>query len=96
MEVTGDAALTANDANYATITVQKRPVAAPGTPTSVVAADTDTAGTGDWAAWTPVPLGALANASFVAGDVFTVTVAKEGSGVSLPDLLLTLNYKRTA
>lgn len=73
------AALTANDTNYAEITVKK------GSTDVVTQRDTTTSDTGDWVAGTSIPLTiAQAGASLVLeqGESFVVAKAAAASGVS--------------
>lgn len=75
--------VTANDTDYATITIKKRPASDYTTPATVATLITNVAG-GSWVAFTPKSLGTLTNAAMAAGDVLTATIAKAGSGVSIP------------
>lgn len=79
-----DAALTADDTNYATLTVKTRDGA--GGAASTVASVTTkiTGGSGDWTAFVPVSLGTLSNAALAAGALLTFTIAKSGTGVAVP------------
>lgn len=86
-----DAALTANDTNFASLLVDKRPASAPGTPANVATLTTEVA-SGSWVAWTAVSLGTLSNEDFEAGDVFTFEITKDGTGVVVPDGVLVLDY----
>lgn len=79
------AALTADDTNYATITVSKRTAGA--SKTTVATAVTNVAGTGSWTAWSPV--GFALTAAVSAADTLQIEVAKAASGVQLPALTLT-------
>lgn len=83
------AALTADNSNFATITVAKR--TAGGGAVTIATATTKTAGgggTGNWVAWTPLVIPASAGASLAPGDAITVTIAKSGTGVVVPQLWL--------
>lgn len=86
-----DAALTADNTNYATITIKVRDGAG-GAASTVVALTTEITGSGDWTAFTKVDLGTLANAVIPAGAVLTKTVAKAASGVQLPSHALVLEF----
>lgn len=81
------AALTAHDANYATITVS-RYTAAGGSKTTVATATTKiTGGTGDWTAFVPVEIALSAtpaNLILESGSILTYEVAKAASGVAIP------------
>lgn len=76
-------AVTANDTNYATVTVSKRTGAGGAV---VIASRTTqiTGGSGNIVAFVPVTLTlTAANQLLAAGDVLTVAVTKTGSGVAL-------------
>lgn len=80
------AGLTANDTNYATITIS-RYTAAGGSKTTVAQITTQTTGgggTGNWTAFVPVPITLSSNTSLEAGATLTYEVAKAASGVQLP------------
>ena len=78
------AALTADNTNYATITVSARD-AAGGNKTTIASRTTQITGSGNWTAWVPVPLTVTAVTSHVAaGGTITYEVAKAGTGVQLP------------
>ncbi len=87
-----NAALTADNSNYATITIAKRSSA--GASTTLATAVTNVAGTGSWSAWTVLTLTVSSNA-LVAGDMLTFTITKTGTGVVVPnsvyDVLWTVN-----
>lgn len=78
------AAVTANDTDYATITVRKRDGA--GGAASVIASVTTkiTGGSGNWTAFVAVSLGTITNADLLAGDILTVEITKAASGVAIP------------
>lgn len=83
------AALTADATNNATITVNKRTAAAPGTAVPIAIGVTAPSGansTGSWTAWQAVPLTIQTGAgSFVSpGDAITITITKGGTGVVVP------------
>lgn len=82
LQVVPGAALTADAANNATITVRKR--LASGADGGVVATlVTDIAG-GSWVQWVAKSLGAITNGSLAAGDFLTIAIAKGGTGVVVP------------
>jgi hypothetical protein len=88
------ATLTASDTNYATIVVSRRD-ANGGNRVTGVSASTQTVGsggTGSWSAFGTVSLGSLSNTSLTAGQKLTVEVTKTGLGVSLPILILQIEY----
>lgn len=79
------AALTADDTNFATITVTKR--TAGGSTVTIATATTKTSasgGTGNWTAWSPVTIPVSAGASVAAGDLVSVAITKSGTGVVVP------------
>jgi hypothetical protein len=85
------AALTADNTNNATITVNKRTVAAPGTPVALAIATTSIAGansTGNWVAFTTFNMTLVAGAFLAPGDEITVVITKGGTGVVIPALFL--------
>lgn len=84
IELVPAAALTADDTDYATITVRKRDGA--GGAASVIASVTTkiTGGSGNWTAFVPVSLGTITNADLLAGDILTVEITKAASGVAIP------------
>lgn len=76
-----NAALVANDANYAGIGVSRR-AASGGGSTLIASATTQiTGGTGDWTAFEPVPLGLVASGALPAGHQLTLRTEKDGSKV---------------
>lgn len=76
------AALVPDNANNATILVQKRDGAG-GAPVTVATKQT-TVANGGMTAFVPYDLGAITNGSFVPGDVLTVSITKAGTGVVVP------------
>lgn len=93
VQLVPDAALTADDTNYATISVHKRAAADYTTKVDVAEVTTETDGTGDFVAWTPVDFG-LTPVSFAEGDILTFEIAKAGTGVVVPDSVLSLTYRK--
>lgn len=83
------AALTANDATYASIILSKRTQALPGTAVPIASFTTQTTGqalgSGSWVAWTAV-IGAAAGtvAGFSQGDMLTLQITKTSTGVVVP------------
>lgn len=77
------AALTADNANNATLTLRKRDGAG-GAALSVAAATTNVAGTGSWSAFQGVSLGTVSNTALEAGNVLTFEISKAGTGVVVP------------
>lgn len=78
------AALTADNTNYATITVSKRDSAG-GTKTTVASRTTQVTGSGSWTAFVPVELTLAAAADILnAGGTLTFEIAKAGTGVVVP------------
>ena len=84
--------LTADDTNYATITVATRDGEGGGATTLKAVTTKITGGTGDWSAFTSVDFGTLSSAAVDAGGVLTLTIAKSGSGVAVPGGVLTVVY----
>ena len=84
IRIVPQAALTGDNANNATILIQKRTGA--GGPTTV-ATITTTVANGNWVAFVPVNI-PLTTANVLAGDVLTVTISKGGTGVVVPALQL--------
>jgi hypothetical protein len=88
------AAVTASDANHATITIVRRD--ADGSNQATVVAETTqtvgAGGTGSWTAFSTVFLGSLGNTSLTAGQKLTVAIAKTGLGVALPVLSVQIEY----
>ena len=72
------AALTADNANYATILIQKRTGA--GAPSTVATVTTQITGSGNWTAFVPVNI-PISAGLVLAGDVLTFTISKTGTGV---------------
>lgn len=91
--------LTANAANYATITLSSRNGAGGNALTLGTTNTTPTAngGTGNWSQWNTVTLNVAAfdptNAVIPLGGMATVTVAKQGSGVIVPAGTLTMRVR---
>jgi hypothetical protein len=77
------AALTANNSNYETLTVAKRTNG--GGATTIASVTTQITGSGNWTAFTNVPIPLAAAVEFVKpGDSITFTVTETGSGVAIP------------
>lgn len=78
------AALTADPANNATILIQKR--TAGGAPVTIATVTTTTAagGTGNWTAWQPVLIPAVALATVAPLDGISWSITKGGTGVVVP------------
>lgn len=89
VEFVPSAALTADDTNFATITVARRRA---GTSATIATLATTTAGTGSWVAWISEVAASLTNATLAADDVITFAIAKSGTGVVVPSgtLFLTI------
>lgn len=86
-----DDALTADNTNFKTITVQKRDGAG-GAASTVAEVTTEITGTGDWTAFTKVDMGSLTGAVLAAGSILTVETAKTASGVALPGWTLVAEF----
>ena len=82
VQCTFPAAVAANGANYATVTLYKRAVANPGVPRTVASFTTSATSATAWLA-APATLAATADILFQPGDVLTATVTKAGTGVAL-------------
>lgn len=91
VEFLPDAALTANDTNFATLTVYRRDTSG-GTQTTIVAATTETTGTGSWTAFDSVDLGTLSVTALAANEVITWEITKTGAGVVVPSGTLKVSY----
>ena len=87
--------LTANDTNYATLTLEKADGAA-GSATAVATQTTKiTGGSGDWAADTFVPLTVDASEKTVDdGQMLLVEAVKAGTGVAVPISSFSIRYRR--
>ncbi len=88
------ATLVASDTNYATIVVARRD-AAGGNRVIVASKSTQSVGsggTGNWTAFGTVSLGSLSNTSLSAGQKLTVEITKTGIGVSVPVLIVQVEY----
>lgn len=76
--------LTADDTNYATLTISKR-AAGGGSKTTVASISTTTSGSGNFVAWVPVPLTVVAaDASVTALSQLSFEITKTGTGVVVP------------
>ena len=77
--------LTADDSNYATLTISKR-AAGGGSKTTVASVSTTiTGGSGNFVAWVPVPLTVVAaDASVTALSQLSFEITKPGTGVVVP------------
>jgi hypothetical protein len=88
------ATLTASDTNYATFLIARRD-ANGGNKVTVASESTQTigsGGSGSWSAFGTLSLGSLSNTSLAAGQKVTVEVTKTGVGVSVPVLILQIEY----
>jgi hypothetical protein len=87
-------AVTADNRNYATITVYRRN--SNGANQVVVASETtqlnSSGRSGDWASFKAVSLGTLSNTSATPGRKLTIEITKQGGGVILPVLTLQIEY----
>lgn len=87
-----DAALTASDTLFATLTVAQRNAAGTSVNASFGTALTKvTAGTGNWTAFVAVPL-TLAGSALAAGDILTIAIAKASTGTIVPAGSLEIDY----
>jgi len=88
------ATLTASDTNYATVVVARRD-AAGGNRVTVASKSTQSVGsggTGNWSAFGTLSLGSLSNTALTAGQKLTVEITKTGIGVSVPVLIVQIEY----
>lgn len=85
------AALTADNTNYATLSVDSRD-AAGGSNAVIASITTEITGTGDWVAFVAEDFGTLANTAIVAGGAVTFAIAKAGTGVVVPAGALQVEY----
>jgi len=88
-----DAALTADDTNYATLIVYRRDSSG-GTQASIASKTTKITGGGsnDWTAFDGVDLGTLTNTAIAAGQVITWEITKTLAGVVVPAGTLQIEY----
>lgn len=106
--LTPTGAVTASASVYATITLNSRTDALPGTAVALAVFKTDTAGansgTGNWVAFTDFDVGTfntsgtpgvLVNTTMAAGTIFTLTIAKASTGTQLPSFNLLIETVRT-
>jgi hypothetical protein len=82
------AALVADNANYATLTVTKRTNGVPGTPVTIATATTQITGTGNWTAWKAVTIPLAAGAFVSPLDTISIAITKTGTGVVVPQGVL--------
>lgn len=93
VEFVPSAALTADNANNAVITVTRRN--ADGTGNVTVATVTTNVASGNWTQWVSKVLTlTAANAGLSAGMILTLTIAKGGTGVVVPAGQLICSYRR--
>jgi hypothetical protein len=85
------AALTANDTNFATITVSRRNATGGGR-TTIDSMMTTTTGTGNWTAFGTISLGAVTAPSVSAGQKVTIEIAKTGVGIVVPVMAVQIEY----
>ncbi len=93
---TPNASLTADDTDYATITVKKRDGSGGAAVTVATITTKITGGSGDWTAFEPMSITLTATAAdllLLETDVLTLTVAKAASGVTIPASELRVTMK---
>lgn len=84
IKIMPDAALVADNANFATIVIKKRDGLG-GAPVTVATIQTTiAAGTGNWSAFQAIDFGVLVGGQLAAGSLLTVTITKSGTGVVVP------------
>ena len=86
------AAVTADDTNYATLTVTKRDYNGANSATVVAQTTKITGGSGDWTIHVPVSLGTLSITALDDGEELVVGIAKAGSGVAIPAGQLVVSF----
>ncbi len=92
-----DGTVTANDTNYATITLEREDGAAGGKETVAVITTKITGGSGDWAAGVPVTLTITSANRFIDPDaVLSMKIAKAASGVAIPASVATVKMEEYA
>jgi hypothetical protein len=91
-----DDVLTANDANYAELTIRVRDGAgsAPDSTDIVTTETTGAGGTGDWEAFVKMPL--VTAMSLPAGSIVTIEMDKIATGVSVPSGKFKFYGRRTS
>lgn len=86
-------ALTADDTDFRTVSINQRVAA--GDPTVVASVTTETTGTGDWVALTPITITLAADADDLViptlGDLSLHLVAS-GAGIATPPFSITIEY----
>ncbi|HEV8462068.1 MAG TPA: hypothetical protein VGQ38_15315 [Gaiellaceae bacterium] len=87
-KIVADAAVTADNTNFATLTV-KQGDGVGGARSTVATLITNVAG-GSWTAFSAKDMGAITNATVPAGGIATLTIAKAAAGVQLPKFRLSL------
>lgn len=92
-----DAALTADNTNFATITVKRRNADGTGAVTVASIATTIAApGSGNWLQWVAVTLAlTAANIKLTAGQILTVAITKASAGVAVQPGQLIVAYQLT-
>lgn len=86
-----DAALTANDTNFATLIIARRDSAGINQAT-IVSIITNVAGTGNWTAFDAVDFGTLSATAVAANEVLTFEITKDASGVVVPSGTIQVEY----
>lgn len=89
LDLSFSGAVVADDTNYATINVYRRTGAGAGTATLIATVTTQTTGLGNVTAYARIAPTATALA-VIAGDRFSYTIGKTGTGVSIPVLSITV------
>lgn len=84
--LTPAAGLTADDTNYATITLYKRTAGGGTTTIGQILTKITGGGTGNWTAWNPVAI--VTSQPVSEGDAITYDIAKAGTGVVVPACVL--------
>jgi hypothetical protein len=90
--IASSVAMTANNTDYDTFTLQNRPLAAPGTPAVLIATTTKGADLNGLAIWVEKSLGTLANTTLLAGDQLCFKSVASGAGKASGPALLRITY----
>lgn len=88
--VVPDAALTADNTNFSTLTVSHY-TSAGGSKTALASLTTEITGSGDWVAFAPEAL-TISSAALTAGQAVSFESATSGTGVNLPLMGLVIEY----
>ena len=90
--INSSVAMAANNTDYDTFLIQNRPLAAPGTPATIISTTTRGADLNALAQWVEKSLGTPGNTAMLVGDVLTFTSTKAGAGKAGGPVLLRITY----